>query len=187
ISFSWFSDSAVCDGRASTRIHLSATGGEGKYEYSTDGINFQPSDSFEVKLGNLVLSVRDSKGCVKTENVLLPLSEKVFVDAGNDTTICEGASIHFHTTANANSFSWLPAFSLSDANIADPVASPKSSTTYFVSATKGVCTVHDTITIHVWPAPQPNAGPDSTICFGKTIRLQGSGGQTYSWSPSTLV
>ncbi|MFL5741148.1 MAG: choice-of-anchor L domain-containing protein, partial [Flavisolibacter sp.] len=187
INFNWITDSTACDGSASTWIHVIATGGEGKFEYSTDGINFQQSDSFQVNSGSLALTVRDSKGCMQTRNVLLPLSEKVFVNAGKDTAICEGASIHFHTTANANSFSWSPSSSVSDATLADPVASPKSTTTYFVAATRGVCTVHDTITVQVWPAPFANAGPDSTICFGKTIRLQGSGGQTYSWFPSSLV
>ena len=187
ISFSWFTDSTACDGSASTWIHLNAAGGEGKYLYSTDGNNFQQSDSFQVNSGNLVLTVRDSKGCMQAQNIFLPLNEKVFVNAGNDTTICEGASVHFHTTANANSFSWFPASSVSDPTLPDPVASPVTTTTYLVSATKGVCTVHDTITVQVWPAPHANAGPDSKICIGKTIRLQGSGGQTYSWSPSSLV
>ena len=36
-------------------------------------------------------------------------------------------------------------------------------------------------------APIPDAGPPGDICYGKTYQLQGSGGSTYSWSPSTYL
>jgi gliding motility-associated-like protein len=39
--------------------------------------------------------------------------------------------------------------------------------------------------VYVLPTPVANAGPDTTICFGTTARLNGSGGTTYQWSPST--
>jgi gliding motility-associated-like protein len=37
------------------------------------------------------------------------------------------------------------------------------------------------------PAPTPNAGPDNSICFGKNIQLNGSGGVSYFWSPSAAL
>jgi gliding motility-associated-like protein len=41
--------------------------------------------------------------------------------------------------------------------------------------------------VYVIPPIAANAGPDSTICFGTTIRLNGSGGIKYQWSPSTYL
>lgn len=41
--------------------------------------------------------------------------------------------------------------------------------------------------VYVNPPPIANAGPDATICFGTTIRLNGSGGNIYQWSPSTWL
>jgi gliding motility-associated-like protein len=41
--------------------------------------------------------------------------------------------------------------------------------------------------VYVMPSPLANAGPDATICFGTTQRLNGSGGGFYQWSPATYL
>lgn len=41
--------------------------------------------------------------------------------------------------------------------------------------------------VYVMPAPVANAGPDMVVCFGIPYRLNGSGGNTYLWSPSTYL
>lgn len=41
--------------------------------------------------------------------------------------------------------------------------------------------------VYVNLPPIPNAGPDITACFGKEIRLDGSGSVNYQWSPSTYL
>lgn len=41
--------------------------------------------------------------------------------------------------------------------------------------------------VYVNPPPVPNAGTDITACFGKDIRLDGSGSVNYQWSPSTYL
>jgi hypothetical protein len=38
--------------------------------------------------------------------------------------------------------------------------------------------------VYVNTAPVANAGRDTTICFGKTVRLDGSGGPPYEWTPA---
>jgi gliding motility-associated-like protein len=38
-------------------------------------------------------------------------------------------------------------------------------------------------TVYVNPLPVANAGPDSIFCFGTVIRLNGTGGTNYQWSP----
>ena len=37
------------------------------------------------------------------------------------------------------------------------------------------------------PAANSKCGPDITACFGKEIRLDGSGSVNYQWSPSTYL
>jgi hypothetical protein len=37
--------------------------------------------------------------------------------------------------------------------------------------------------VYVKPPPVANAGRDTTICFGKTLQLTGSGGVSYQWTP----
>lgn len=42
-------------------------------------------------------------------------------------------------------------------------------------------------TVVVLPLPLANAGPDLVVCFGKTIQLNGSGGNNYQWSPAAFL
>jgi len=58
---------------------------------------------------------------------------------------------------------------------------------YYVTATDGICTKTDSIFINVWPAPLPDAGNDVAVCFGKVFELNGNGGVSYLWSPSTYL
>jgi len=41
--------------------------------------------------------------------------------------------------------------------------------------------------VYVIAPPIPNAGPDQTVCFGTTIRLNGSGSALFQWSPATYL
>lgn len=41
--------------------------------------------------------------------------------------------------------------------------------------------------VYVNPIPIPNAGADITACFGKDIRLDGSGSLNYLWTPSIYL
>jgi len=50
--------------------------------------------------------------------------------------------------------------------------------------TFGGCEAKDS-THAVVTGPDLKTGPDQTICYGETVQLNASGGQTYSWSPST--
>jgi gliding motility-associated-like protein len=184
ISFSAKADKNFCAGAQGGTIHIVATGGSGQYQYSIDGNNFQQADSFAVTAENLMVTVSDNKGCTTSHAVTIPLHQPLFVNAGKDTSICQGSGMQFHTSSNAADFSWSPSSSLSNPGIANPVASPEATTTYFVTVTKEMCTARDTITVTVISAPVANAGPDSSICYGRTIRLSGSGGAHYAWQPA---
>jgi gliding motility-associated-like protein len=51
----------------------------------------------------------------------------------------------------------------------------------------GSCPATDTKTIQVHSLPIISAGADAVICSGSTTQLQGSGGVSYLWSPSTGI
>ena len=133
------------------------------------------------------VSVKDDKGCVSTQTVNVPVNQAVFINAGPDSAICEGSSYQFPTVHNALSFSWTPVPGLSGYTMADPVARPLTTSTYYVSASKYGCMVSDTVTLQVRPAPVAYAGIDTSICFGRTIVLRGAGGIRYAWLPQELV
>ena len=69
------------------------------------------------------------------------------VFAGNDTIICSEGAAHLHATG-AISYNWYPAITLSDPNIANPVALPSSNTTYYVTGTdNNNCINTDSVTV----------------------------------------
>jgi gliding motility-associated-like protein len=51
----------------------------------------------------------------------------------------------------------------------------------------GLCSKIDSVQVTVNPAPIASAGVDTTICFGKSVQLSGSGGSSYSWLPPTYL
>lgn len=176
---------AGCTGTADGTITVTAGGGNNNYLYSSDGINFQTSNVFNVAGGVFTITIKDGNGCTVSQNVNIPFINSVLVDAGPDLTICEGTSILIPAQSNGTSFVWSPGATLDNTSILTPTANPTTTTQYFITATFGFCTKKDSITVIVRPAPIPDAGPDQDICYGKVFQLQGNGGVSYQWSPST--
>ncbi len=178
---------ASCSGNADGSVTINLTGGKNPYLYSRDGINFQNSNVFNFTTGTYTIFVKDNNNCPASQSIFIPLNNIVTLEAGLDKTICEGKSVPLNTQSNANSFLWSPAVALDNTSLQSPVANPVSSIKYYVTATTGICNRFDSVTVFVNPAPTPNAGPDSSICFGRNIVLSGSGGTSFFWSPSSLL
>ncbi|MCO6499175.1 MAG: T9SS type A sorting domain-containing protein [Vicingus serpentipes] len=82
-------------------------------------------------------------------------------------------------------YSWSPASGLSDPNIPNPIASPTSPTTYTLTVTIPECGGIFTDAVLVDPKGFADAGADQTICPGESTTLSASGGNSYSWTPTT--
>lgn len=128
------------------------------------------------------LTVTDGLGCNGSDTVTVALAP-MSASAGSAAAICIGQS----TTLNASggtSYSWSPAATLSNPFIANPVATPTTTTNYTVTATQGVCTATSVVTVTVNPLPAVDAGANQAICVGTLASLNGSGATSYAWSPS---
>lgn len=66
----------------------------------------------------------------------------------NNVTICQGASTQL-TASGGTTYQWSPATGLSATNIANPIASPTTTTTYTVRISDGVCSSNLTTTVNV--------------------------------------
>jgi gliding motility-associated-like protein len=131
--------------------------------------------------------VEDASGCRSSLNIIVPVISNLSVDAGNDITICEGKGGSLSASSNGDSFSWYPSATLSQAASLNPVATPVSTTKYYLTATWGICSKTDSAIVFVSPAPIANVGLDTSTCYGKSIQLRGSGGVDYLWSPDTYL
>ena len=173
---------------ANGSITINATGGNAPYRYSLNNENWQTSNSFSIVPGNYSGYVLDNTGCAVTiSGIVVGMNNMLTLSVPASVSICEGSSTQLAVSSIASQFSWSPAIGLSNANIANPVASPATTTQYTVTATLGTCQLAGTINLIVNAAPIPNAGADITMCEGQTKQLQGSGGTRYTWSPSTFM
>jgi len=91
--------------------------------------------------------VTDANGCTESADVEVTVTAN-FADAGLDVTMCTGGSTVLNATGGTG-FSWTPTTGLSNPNIANPTASPSTTTTYTVVVTDGTCTDSDQVTITV--------------------------------------
>ncbi len=161
---------------------LTATGGVG-YNWSTGGntqtINVSPAgDAW------YYVTVTDGDGCEDIDSVEVTIGT-FNVNAGADVAICKGDNTTLSATGGST-YAWTPSEGLSDTTIANPVASPDTTTMYIVGGTDGSgCFDADTVIVSVNEVIA-NAGTNDTICAGGSTMLNASGGDFYSWSPASL-
>ncbi len=169
-------------------IDVIVTGGTPSYQFSANGGQYGSANLLTgLATGNQLVTVKDGNGCLATQATIIPLTNDLTLNVAPGVLICQGTGTTLQLTTNATTFSWLPTTGLSDPAAANPVASPQATTTYSVTATLGVCSLPGVVTIGVLPAPVPVISPVAEICFGKSTQLNGSGGVSYEWSPSTYL
>ncbi len=124
-----------------------------------------------------LVSVFDST-CSTTDSIIVTVNPLPVVNLGIDTQICQGY-IHMLDAGNPGStYLW------QDGSI-DQLNAATISGTYYVNLTDANgCKGNDTIEITVTLLPPVYAGEDNTITLGSSVQLSGSGGLSYSWSPS---
>ncbi len=110
----------------------------------------------------------------------------------NPPPICIPGSIDLTAPAITNgSSSGLTFTYWTDAAATVPHSSPATTTsagTYFIKgAALSGCTAIAPVVVTAFPDPVPDAGIDQRICFGNNTQLNGSGGISYSWSPTTFL
>jgi gliding motility-associated-like protein len=97
---------------------------------------------------NLFVVRNDAPGCSDTLRYLI--NPNPDIDAGPDLTIELGESIQIQSTAEVNaSYIWFPDAGLDNPFTLSPIASPTSTTTYFVAAVVDQCQGSDMMTITV--------------------------------------
>lgn len=139
-----------------------------------------------------VTLVQDAVRCSPQNNspgmtVSVVVGNNPLVRTNNDTTICKGGSVQLNVTG-AQTYSWSPTTGLSNASIANPIASTQVPMQYIVAGmTASGCIGKDTVNIGIHQVPTITISNDTAICKNSSLQLSVSGGQTYSWSPvSTL-
>ncbi|MGD0711169.1 MAG: hypothetical protein ABR968_08285, partial [Bacteroidales bacterium] len=111
----------------------------------------------------------------------------VIAEAGTNDTICPGSNTTLHGSGGGT-YAWSPSAGLSNTNIFNPIASPTSTTMYYLTVTNSSgCKGVDSVEVSVTGSITVSAGSDVSICQGSSTSLQATGGITYAWSPAASL
>lgn len=134
-----------------------------------------------------ILTATSPSGCYAYDTVVVTAIPAPIANAGNDQSMCNGASVQIGTSAvGGNTYSWSPSTGLSSSTLANPFSTVTNTTTYMLTVSNGTCSATDQILVTVKPLPNTalSVSPSNTICSGNSITLIASGATTYVWSPS---
>jgi hypothetical protein len=104
--------------------------------------------------------------------------------------VSQRPNMRFTLSTGAWGYAWTPTASLSNPSISNPVATPATTTDYYLTVLDSIsgCTTMDTVTVMVNPSPAPSFGPDTVICSNASLLLDGTAGPyTYLWQDSTVL
>ncbi len=133
------------------------------------------------------VTATNAEGCSTIDQVTIRVDARPVANAGQDDTICAGDAIQIGTQrAVGITYQWTPATRLSSDTVANPIATPTTTTTYQLIVRNGLgCTDTASVTIVVNPRPTATIiAADDTICAGASTQLQVAAGARYRWSPS---
>lgn len=130
---------------------------------------------------NFYVSQLTSNGCESPRAVIKVTvsNNNLFVNAGADTTICEGRKVKFFPTISSPlaTFEWrsLNASSntIDSVFIKNATVNPVDTTEYIVKALLNGCSVEDTVKVNMIWKPFINAGNNIPICINDSILLTG--------------
>jgi len=129
------------------------------------------------------VSGTDVNNCTNIDSVFISVDALPTVNAGVDFNVCDGEDAQLNATG-ADTYQWdfHPTF-ITATNIANPVATPITLTTFTVTGTNSTtgCENTDDVTVGINPLPVIDAGPDTSMCINDSLQLMASGGTTYVW------
>lgn len=129
--------------------------------------------------------------CQATDDVIIRTIPYPQVNAGPDTTVCFETPAQLHGSTDGTSFSWTPVGSLVNAQTLNPIATPRQTTAYALTALDSVrgCPkpASDTVVVNVLPEILAFAGRDTAVVVNQELQFQATGGVEYQWSPPTAL
>ncbi|MFN5712195.1 MAG: beta strand repeat-containing protein, partial [Bacteroidota bacterium] len=106
------------------------------------------------------------------------------------TSVCSSVPVQLNATGGSN-YSWSPASGLNNPNIANPIATPSSTTTYIVQSNNSGCVLSDTVVVQITTGGTTasvniTSSPTGTICAGTPVTFTANGqntgtSPTYTW------
>jgi gliding motility-associated-like protein len=144
--------------------------------------NYPQNGSYSVKL-----IAGSSKGCLDTVSHVVNISDKPSLQLTNDTLICSIDTLQLNALGQGT-FTWSPAYNISNTTVSNPLVSPDVRTKYYVTLTLAPgCFNTDSVLIDVKDFVTLQPFTDTIICRGDPVTFRPiSDGLYYNWSPPNL-
>ena len=183
-----FKDSLIC---VKDKVQLLATapgGGNFTWTPANNIINSNSANPVVSPTSTTTYYVLlDDNGCLNRDSVKVRVTDKVFVQAMNDTTVCKGDAVQLKLVSDGFIYSWTN-ITPENAALPNPTTVINNTTMYEVTAFIGGCFAKDQVVITTVPYPKANAGGDTIICNKTSVQLLGStDGSSVTWSPASTV
>lgn len=165
-------DTAICLGSCAT---LKASGGV-HYLWNT-GDTSRIIEVCPTTRTTYSVQVFSEYNCVSSDQVVVNVLPVPNANAGNNVAICSGDCATL-SASGGDSYVWSTGDSTQSIEVC-----PADTTKYYVTAIgSNGCTDIDSVMVYVKPAPNADAGNDTSICFGDCAILTATGGSSYFWS-----
>ncbi len=135
-----------------------------------------------------ILEVTNSAtGCAKMDSVDVIINSKPIADAGSDVAFCPGGKATIGKAAQTGfTYSWTSIPSGYASSSANPIVSPKITTTYLLKKTivSTGCSANDTVKVTVNPVPISIVTGSNSVCNGDNVTYNAklNTGNIYAWS-----
>jgi len=107
------------------------------------------------KPGSYLAIIKDTVDCIKEVTIEVVYDTIPLANAGEDVVICERSSVPLSAGgSNYDTYEWTPSASLSNSKIANPLAGPSKTTTYYLKAINHACFSYDSVVVHVIVRPE---------------------------------
>lgn len=169
---------------ANTPTTLNATAGMSSYVWKRGSTTVGTSSSYIPTVsGNHNVTVTDANGCTKTSAIVgITVKSVPPANAGADKALCAGSQVAIGSTGSSiYTYTWSPSTGLSDAYIANPMASVSGNYTVTVNNPANACSNTDAVAINVLTIPQTPT--ISSVQNGNLVTITSNtpGASTINW------
>ena len=158
--------------------------------YAISSTNIYNPSVYSLTDTNYVLALTDTLNCTNYDTIGVSIYSLPNVTATSLDSICFGDSTTLNASGSAlvTGYNWSPSTTLSNSTIFNPIASPSSSSYYYVTAIDvNGCSNMDSLFLTVVSLPIADAGIDTATCTGVSLQLNGSGGNVPEWINTTSL
>ena len=164
-------DTTLCQGQ---NLTLDATTVGATYLWQDNSTN----PTFNVTQQGTYWVEISNNNCTTTDSIIVG-SAFPTANLGNDTTLCQGDTLHLDVTIANASYLWQD-------NSTDSAFTVQQAGQYWVEVTESGCVASDTINVAYNALPVVNLGNDTALCVGDNLLLDvTTAGASYLWQDNS--